>query len=142
MKNPSIFIVFLSLISLISLCGCQPAPGPWVQLDRTDTLGGISAYNKDQVIKSEDRIQVSVRTVYYDESRDYITKLFGKKFEKFAYVINQEELNCTRKEYQIVSTTLYDTRHQALHTQTYANENWEKIPPGSDIDELTRILCK
>lgn len=135
-------LFFILCLCVLSLESCQPAHGPWVELSEADALGGVSSFNEDTVRKSGDHIQVSVRTVYYGESRDYITGLFGKKYEKFAYVVNLEELNCQNKEYQILSTTLYDTRHQVLHTQTYAKENWEKIPSGSDIDELTRLLCK
>lgn len=142
MQNLPKLIIFIAVVCLIPLWGCQPSQGPWVELDQPDTLGGISSYNKDEIKKSGDRIQVKVRTVYYGESRDYITNLFGKKFEKFAYVINLEELDCAKKEYQIQSTTLYDTRHQVLHTQTYESENWEKIPSGSDIDELAQAVCR
>jgi len=142
MKNLTKLIIFLSIGCLITFWGCQPSQDPWVELDKPDTLGGISSYNKDEIKKSGSRIQVNVRTVYYGESRDYISRLFGKKYENFAYVINLEEINCAKKEYQILSTTLYDTRHQVLHTQTYAKENWEKISSGSDVDELTRLLCK
>jgi len=143
MKNKVKLLAFLSVIYVFSLLSCQPAKGPWIELDHTDTLGGFSSYDQDHIKKSDkDRMQVRVRTVYYGESRDYITRLFDKKYEKFAYVINLEEVNCAKKEYQILSTTLYDTGHQALHTQTYEKENWEKIPTDSDIEELSRALCQ
>jgi len=142
MKNLTKLIIFLSVGCLMAFWGCQPSQGPWVELDQPDTLGGISSYNKTEIKKSGGRIQVNVRTVYYGESRDYITNLFGKKYEKFAYVINLEELNCAKKEFQILSTALYDTRHQLLHTQNYESENWEEIPSGSDIAELAQAVCK
>jgi len=135
---------FLSVLLVFSLfLGCQEANDPWVELNQRDVLDGLSFYDKKNVQKTaEGNIRVRVKTVYSGENRKYISDFFGGKYENFSYVVNLEEVNCPERQYQIVSTALYDTDDRHLYTKTHEKDNWEKIPPGSDVAELMSAICK
>ena len=135
---------FLSVLLVFPLfLGCQEVNDPWVELNQRDVLDGMSSYDKKSVRKTaEGNIRVLVRTVYTGENRKYISDFFGGKYENLSYVVNLEEVNCSERQYQIVSTALYDADDRHLYTKTHEKDNWEKVPPGSDVAELMSAVCK
>jgi hypothetical protein len=150
-KLKYIFVFLLVLVILIVVEVNRTRNGSWVELKTRDFMKGVSFYDKNGVESlANQNIQVRIKTVYEGEGRKFFVNMFANfiskrpesELEGFSYIININEINCLGKEKKILSSTLYDENDNVLYTKTHENEDWKSIPPKSDLEDLTKEICK
>jgi hypothetical protein len=72
----------------------------------------------------------------------YISKGDENQLKGFSHVINTNEIDCSGKKGKILSSTLYDEKGNVLYTKTYEKQDWKTIPPKTDLEDLTKQICK
>jgi hypothetical protein len=150
-KITYIFVFLLVFVILIVVEVNRTRNGNWVELKTRDFMKGVSFYDKNVVKNTANQsTQVRIKTVYEGEGRKFFVNLFAnyiskrpeKELEGFSYIINTNEINCLEKKSRILSSTLYDENDNVLYTKTRENEDWKSIPPKSDLEDLTKEICK
>jgi hypothetical protein len=143
--------ILLSVVIILVVMDVYKKRGNWVELEKKDFMNGVSYYEKDIGKNTmNNNPQVRVKTVYTGEGRVFFINMFSSyisqgtenELEGFSYVINTDEIKCIEKEYKIISTTLYDEKDKVLYTKTNEQEDWKPIPPKTELEELSKDICK
>lgn len=149
LKYLLVFLLFVVILVVVEVY--KKRSDDWVELETKDFMKGVSYYDKNIVKHTTNpNIQVRIKTVYEGEGRDFFINMFSSFISKggenelkgFSYIINTNEISCSEKRGKILSSTLYDEKGNVLYTKTYENEGWKPIPPKTDLEDLTKQICK
>jgi len=149
------FMKTLSVILILfgnCLLFCAEAhAADWVYYG-TDTLKNYRFYDRESIsYPSKDIVRVSKKDVYSEDGiKDYMAqrarnKLSTYGYEDLSHVQCKEELNCKTREYSILACSIYDKSGSVIESQSVIKgqqQTWEPIQPGSDVDDVHKILCK
>ena len=136
--------IFLSVLVLFLLVGCEKSSSDWVKY-RTDNDGNVYSYKKVNVQKDKDNymVQVWVKKIYSDT---------GKKIKtpppppgQFIDDFDSEDLNeidCKKQRIRILSSIIYDTDGRESSKKNYDDSKWDYIVPDSNDENLLKIVCK
>jgi hypothetical protein len=147
MKKIYYKVIFLPF--LIILIQVTPVIGSdWVEYAR-DKDGSVLLYDKVSVNHTKkNRVQVSWKYVYSDESREKLiqdlrkTGLSTEEWNKLSHNLSLQEIDCKKKRVRLFSLTKYDTDGKIIFVHSYDKPLWDYIEPNTMPDKLRKKVCK
>lgn len=142
-------VVFLSLMIIILLPGCQNSSSDWVKY-KEDNDGNVYLYDKMKIKKDleNNTIQVWAKQLFSDEGRTIELQarikdgLSIEGYDKLAYKICRYEIDCRQQGIIILSISHFDKDGKSLYFGTDKGEKkMFHIDPDSTSGSLFKELC-
>ena len=64
-----------------------------------------------------------------------------KGYDQYSYTLYFVEMQCSTKESTLIALHDYNKNGIVLFSEEYQHMNWRNIVPGSQADQLYRIVC-
>jgi len=140
-----IFLPFLFILLLVN-----PAKGSSDWEEFKTYKGNSYSYNEASIKhRTNDIVQVWVKTVYSDEGRErhiqYMRKhglSTAKGWDKLSDRLSLVEVDCKKERTRVLSLTYYDTDGGVLLSQSSNEQDWRSIVNDSSFDILRKKICK
>lgn len=132
-------IVLCALLCTLLNAGMGFAESNWVQV-------GEKVYIDTNSIRKEEN-SISKYSYWYKwlNDKSELFSLGEKSFpdKKIWYILQQEIIDCEKKQATVKSHYTYDINNFVLFTETYPEykQNWMSIPPDSFLDLCYNYIC-
>jgi hypothetical protein len=114
----------------------------------TKSQFGSYYYDKKGIISTQYKTkEVWVKIIYSKIGRRMAIKgrmarnLTTADWENLSHGINQHRLNCTKREWGLVSRADYDLNGKVLHSTVFKKVKWRSIEPDSGEMVLFKKVC-
>lgn len=142
-------IVFLFLIVLLLVAGCEKSSSDWVKY-KTDKDGNVYLYNKGSLKaeSADNKVQVLAKEIYSDVGKTIELQsrikdgLTVKGYENFSYKICLYEIDCRKNSVAISAINHFDKDDKVIYAGGETKEKkWFDIKPDSTADVLGKEIC-
>jgi hypothetical protein len=91
--------------------------------------------------KFKNIVSVWQKITYEESSVTRISDHLGPKYADLAESISLIEIDCSTKNAQTKSVTLYDSKDKIIDMTCKTKDNWKLITPDSPMDKLYKAVC-
>ena len=122
------------------ICEIEIVNPRWIFLG-FDNFGSAFFYDSKSLSTSHKIVKVWVKIIYSEREKQ---QYFGRKYENLDYRLNLLKINCTEKNYQILSTIYYTSDGSIIKSYNYSELLAELNPiiPDSAGEVLFKKVCQ
>jgi hypothetical protein len=143
--------IFLCLVlGLLILSAATAGAADWVLYVETGD-GGKEYFDKSSIVRlSADSVKVMTKLILSPQQKQVVVDAGVKdglpayELERTHYLQSYYAINCTRKQFQVLSIAHYDTNGKQIRSDERPEAikyEWDKIPENTVADHLQKAVC-